>query len=134
MTLDSLLSTPPYEGLSSSQYSPPTPPTQTPACLPPPPPPVPIKQPIISSHQQHWRPGHYPPGTPPGVRRRKYDDHGKVMVPRGFRQDVEQLCMNLMCHYQHCLSVIPPYRPPPHLAHDSLMMATKLLSDAVSRV
>ena len=55
-------------------------------------------------------------------------------MSRSYRHEVEQLCMSLMCQYQHCLSVIPPTSQPPHIAQDSLLLATKLLSEAVARI
>ena len=55
---------------------------------------------------------------------------------RGPRQEVEQLCVRLMCQYQQCLLTIPP-TPTPSLSHhhgDSLVLATRLLSEAVARM
>ena len=139
LTLDSLLSEPVYDGAGASP--PPLSHLMSPSC--PPPSSVPVRTSVISSNnhsptQASWRPPPPPSGTPPNLRiqRRKYEEHQKMMLPRGPRQEVEQLCVSLMCQYQHCLSVIPA--PPTNHAYqippDSLLLATRLLSDSLSRV
>ena len=119
-------------------------PSYPPSCPPPPPPSAPVRTSVISLNnhsptQAGWRPHPPPPsGTPPNVRiqRRKYEDHKKMMMSRGPRHEVEQLCVSLMCQYQHCLSVIPatPHNHAYQIPADSLLLATRLLSDSLSRV
>ena len=53
---------------------------------------------------------------------------------RGPRQEVEQLCVRLMCQYQQCLMSIPPSPSLPTQHGDSLVLATRLLSEAVARM
>ena len=55
-------------------------------------------------------------------------------MTRGPRQEVEQLCVRLMCQYHQCLVTIPPTPCPTSQHGDSLVLATRLLSEAVARM
>ena len=121
ISLDCLLSDPAYD---TSYPGPPTPPLSTPPYpgqLPPPP-----RLSVISPHPHSGR-----------HQRRKYEEPGKLAPApggRGYRQEVEQLCVRLMCHYQQSLAAIPPTPAFPAQHGDSLLLATRLLSEAVARM
>lgn len=106
--LDSLMTDSPYNIPPSK----PSPPQQVP---PPPPPPAPLRH----SSPGQWRPTQ-------GARPRLSPARG---YPR--YDDVEQVCVSLMCQYQHCASMVPPS---PQAHADSLVRATQLLSDSIARL
>ena len=133
ISIDSLL----YEPACDASWpGPPTPPLSAPPYpgqLPPPPRLSVISGPAPPHPGHPGHPGHHPHRH----QRRKHEESVKLgpgHAGRGPRQEVEHLCVRLMCQYQQCLLTIPPSPSllPQH--GDSLVLATRLLSEAVARM
>jgi len=146
--IESLLNESPYESADtqSSHFS----------SLKSPHHPHPARQSVINPAIPH--PG--PADTPPSLRqqRRKYQEHQKLALAREdrlhsslyrpgqepslslpsslHRQEIEHLCVSLVSHYQHGLSLFPPANPATCMAEsvDPLLVATRLLTDSLSRL
>ena len=112
--LDSLMTDSPYVPLSKQ-----SPPLQ----VSPPQPPAPMRH----SSPGQWRSSQGGMNVSAGARQR-------MSPARGYRYDVEQMCVSLMCQYQHCASMVPQVPPSSFGQADSLLRATQLLSDSIARL